>query len=84
LLIHISVAILSIAQATFALVSPSRAKLGATYGLVAATLATGTYLVVQQHAPLMSSCMSGLTYLSVVLGLLGVAQYRFAKQIARR
>lgn len=82
LLTHITIAILSVVQASVALALPSRQKLQAVYVLIAATLTTGTYLVVQTHASLVSSCVSGLLYLVVVLGLSAAAQYRLAKVTA--
>ena len=80
LLTHITVALLGILQATYALVSPSRRKLQATYGLLAATLASGTYLVISLHAAILSSCLSGLTYTVVIAALSGAAYYRLQKQ----
>lgn len=72
LLIHIIVALSSIVASSISFVRPSKAKLRLTYGLTALTLATGTYLVVSTHSPLLSSCITGLLYLGVVLsGVLG-------------
>lgn len=76
LLTHIIIAILSVLQATYALFAPTRAKMYAAYGLVLATLATGTALVWQLHVALMQPCISGLLYLSILAGLLLGANYR--------
>lgn len=81
LLTHITVAILGLLQATYALVSPSRRKLHMVYGLLAATLASGTYLVITLHSPILSSCLSGLLYTVVVAVLSSAATYRLHRQI---
>ncbi len=49
--------------------------------VTAATLLSGTYLVMQLHAQLLSSCMSGLLYLSAIAALSIAAQYRLARQL---
>jgi hypothetical protein len=74
--LHISVALLSLAQATFAALLPSRFKLRATYGLVSATLISGVYLVWSLQAPLFQACTSGLTYLAIVSLVTVVARHR--------
>jgi hypothetical protein len=66
LLIHVSLALLSLVSATSALVAPSLRKIRLNYALAAGTLATGTYLVIGTHAPLVSSCSSGLVYVGFV------------------
>jgi hypothetical protein len=83
LILHISVALLGIAQATYALFAPSQRKLQVVYGLLAATLASGTYLVWQSHASILSACMSGLLYTGAVSALSAGAQYRLAKAKVR-
>ncbi|HSX31467.1 MAG TPA: hypothetical protein VLE99_06130 [Candidatus Saccharimonadales bacterium] len=81
LLAHIVVALTSVLQATFGVLRPSRAKLLTTYGLIAGTLVTGTYLVISLHAPVLQSCVSGLAYLVATLPLAAVAQHRLSQQI---
>ncbi len=76
IVLHVSIALASIVQATCALLMPAEWRLKATRWLVGATHATGTLLVWQMHSPLLRSCMTGLAYLAVVLGLMAVAQYR--------
>ena len=80
ILIHVIIALAGIVLSGLSLISPSRTKLRASYGLIAATIASGTYLVLQLHSPLMSSCLGGLMYLVVTLSLSGAARYRLAKQ----
>jgi hypothetical protein len=66
ILIHVLIALTSIAYSGFTFFEPSRTKLNVSYGLVAATLISGTYLVVSTHSPILSSCVTGLVYLGVV------------------
>lgn len=79
LVIHILIALASIASSTYAFLSPSKNRLKVSYGLVAATLASGTFLVVSMHANMVSACMSGLLYLGFVASLLSLANARLAK-----
>jgi hypothetical protein len=72
LLIHIAIALLSLVATTISYVVPTRVKLYISALMVMFTLATGSYLVMSTHSPLLSSCMSGLVYLSIVsVGLAG-------------
>lgn len=65
-LIHVVVALSSIAHTTLTFFVPSKIKLQIANGLVFATLASGTYLVVSTHAAILGACMTGLFYLSGV------------------
>lgn len=78
--IHISIALLGLLQATYGLISPSYGKIKATYALTAGTIASGTYLVWHLHAPILESCLSGLVYLSLIIGATLAMRYRLAKQ----
>jgi hypothetical protein len=80
LLLHIIIALSGIIFSGLAYVRPSRQRLTTSYGLVVATLATGTYLVVVQPAHLASACVSGLVYLSVVGTMVTAARFKLAKQ----
>lgn len=85
LLIHVIIALTSIASTTYLAFSPSRAKFYASYVLIGLTLATGTYLVISLHAPMLKTCLSGLAYLAVALAGVAVGYRRFAsaKQLDR-
>lgn len=65
-LMHVMIALSSIAWTTRLYFRPSKNGFRAAYGLIAATLASGTYLVISMHSPLLSSCTTGLIYLGVV------------------
>ncbi len=60
------IALTSIGFSAFAYFAPSIAKLKANYTLVGLTLASGTYLVWSTHSNMLSSCVTGLVYLTIV------------------
>ncbi len=66
LFLHIFIALGSMFLTAFAYVSPSKTKLRISYGLVAATIITGTYLVIMKLATLTQSWVTGLVYLAIV------------------
>lgn len=78
-LIHITIAITSLVIATLCLASPSRTKLRVNYGFIVATLVSGTIMVIATHSSLLSSCMSGLSYLAVAAAISAFAEYRLDK-----
>lgn len=66
ILAHVIIALSSIAHTTYLLTHPSPGKFKVAYGLVAATLASGSYLVVSTRAHLLRACTMGLVYLAIV------------------
>jgi hypothetical protein len=66
IIIHVAIALSSIAFTTYVFFKPSQAKLRVSYGFVAATLITGSYLVWQHPAHMIQSCTTGLIYLGIV------------------
>jgi hypothetical protein len=66
ILLHVLIALASMAFTTYLYVSPSKNKLYVAYGLVGLTLASGTYLIVSAPAHMVQSCVMGLVYLAVV------------------
>lgn len=66
-LLHVLIAISSIGLASFTFFSPSTKKLIASYGLMIATVASGTYLLVALQADILRTCLAGLLYLTVTL-----------------
>ena len=83
ILVHVTIALLGLAQATYGLIAPSRGKLQATYALTGATFASGSYLVWHLHAPVLQSCLSGLTYLGLILAATLATHYRMNKAAER-
>lgn len=67
LITHIIIATASIVFASYMLARPSTTKLHVNYGLIAATVASGTYLIVITGTPLLSVCSTGLIYCLAVV-----------------
>ncbi len=80
LILHILIALSSIIVSGLAYARPSAARLNASYGLVAATLATGTFLVVSAPSHLASACVSGLVYLATVSAAIIAARAKLAHE----
>ena len=80
ILIHVLIALSSIALSSITAVLPSKSKIYGSSVLVALTLATGTYLVVAMHAPMLRTCLTGLAYLAVALSGVIVGYRRLAAQ----
>jgi hypothetical protein len=74
LVTHIIIALSSVAYTTFLLFRPSQAKLYTSYGLVAATLASGVYLTVVNPASMLHTCTTGLIYIVLVTAGITVAR----------
>lgn len=69
LLTHITIALASLAWATYVYFAPTAPKLRASYVLAALTLGTGTYLIFSTGSHILQACLSGLTYFAVVMAL---------------
>jgi hypothetical protein len=84
ILIHVMIALLGLVQASYGLIVPSKGKLRVTYALTTATFVSGSYLVWHLHAPVLQSCLSGLTYLGVILAATFATQYRMHRATERQ
>lgn len=80
LIIHILIALAGITLSFTAVFKPSRLLIRLSYGAVATTLLSGTYLVVIGAGQLTASCISGLLYIIVVSAGLIPARNRLARQ----
>lgn len=69
LIIHIVAALAGIATSTISYFKPSKTIFRATSGLVITTVATGTYLTIQNPAHLLKTCLSGLIYIAIVVSI---------------
>jgi hypothetical protein len=76
LILHIVIALSSIAYATLTYFTQSKNKLRASWSLVILTIASGTWLVVSTHSALLQSCVTGLIYLAVVSAGIIAAQQK--------
>ena len=80
LLAHITIALFSLAYTSYLFFKPTRLRLKISYGLVALTIASGTYLIVSTKAHMIEACTMGLLYLVVVLAGILASQKKLAKQ----
>lgn len=80
LLIHIVIALSSVVFASGLLARPSKAKFYVNYGFIAATVASGTYLIITTGKNMLSACATGLVYLFIVAALTILAGRRLAHQ----
>lgn len=83
-IIHVAVAVLSIAVSTFFWVAPTEMKLKLSYSFIVMTLLTGSVLVAINSANMLRTCTSGLIYTAVVATITSVARRKLALQTAER
>jgi hypothetical protein len=85
LLLHICIALASVGLTTYTFFSPSKSALFASYGLVAATIASGTILIVRNPAHMLEVCTMGLVYVAgVSVGLVFAHRKLAAETISSR
>lgn len=82
LILHIIIALASIAWTAYTFFAPSKLRLEFSYALVALTLATGTYLIWTLQTPLLHACLSGLAYVTIVLAGILAIRSRLARNHA--
>jgi multisubunit Na+/H+ antiporter MnhE subunit len=80
-LIHILVALSSVAFTTYLFFSPTQKKFYVSYGLIAATLISGTILVLGTHSNILRTCLTGLFYLGAVSFGIMLAHQKYAKDL---
>ncbi len=78
-LIHVIIALSSVAYTSYLVFKPSASGLKTSYSLVALTLISGTYLVLSTHTAMLQACVSGLLYIGVVTSGLVAVHYKLAK-----
>lgn len=66
ILIHVIIALTSIVIASFTFFNPTLKKLIVSYGFILGTVASGTYLLITVPSHILQSCLTGLTYLTIV------------------
>jgi hypothetical protein len=62
LILHICIALSSVGYSAFVYFRPSSKRLNFSYGLIIATIATGTALVLANPAHMVQACLMGLLY----------------------
>jgi hypothetical protein len=66
ILIHVIIAFTSLIIASFSFFKPTMQKLIVSYGFILATVGTGAYLLVSFPSHILQSCLTGITYLTIV------------------
>lgn len=66
ILIHVIIALASIAVASFVYFKPTITRLITSYGFILATVASGTLLLLSSPSNILKSCLVGLAYLTAV------------------
>ena len=80
LITHILIALGSLGYALYALFKPSKKSLTVCYALLAATVASGSWLMLLSPAKLTQTCQTGLVYLGLMLfGILAI-RHRLGQQ----
>lgn len=80
LLLHILIALSSVAFSTYLFIRPTKQKLYASYGLIALTFISGTYLVATSHVNMLQTCASGLVYAAAMTLATVLARNKLAAQ----
>lgn len=80
LISHISIALSSVGLTFFTFMSPTTSRLNASYGLIALTLISGTFLVISVQSSIVSACISGLVFVSGSLFGTFLARQKLARQ----
>lgn len=83
-LLHIIIALSSMAFTAYMFVRPSERKLQVSIGLIAGTVGTGTLLVVTTRGHILETCLMGLLYIAVTIFGTVAAQRKLATQTVRR
>ncbi len=78
-LTHVLIALASLAYTTYLFFRPSHTKLHISYSLVAATLASGIYLVFVTGEHILQACTTGLLYFGIVSLAIAAARNKLAK-----
>jgi hypothetical protein len=77
-LLHVLIALGSIAFTAVTFFRPSRTKLRGSYGLMALTIGSGTYLILSTRSHMIEACTMGLAYLGITLTMTAAAHYKLA------
>jgi len=80
LLIHIIIALCSLAYTTSLVIKPLASKLPGAYVLLALTILSGVILVLIKPADLTQACTTGLVYMTVVIAGIGTARHRLVTE----
>lgn len=67
-LLHVIIALSSIALSSYLYFKPIKKAMKVSYGFIAGTVLSGSYLIVTRPAHMLETCTVGLVYLGIVIG----------------
>jgi hypothetical protein len=79
ILTHVLIALASLALSAYSYFNPSQTMLRVSYGLIALTLASGTYLLLSKPSHMIEACMMGLAYLAIISIATVAARYKLTQ-----
>lgn len=82
LILHIIIALTSLALAAAAYLLPTKLKLKLSQAMIALTIGSGTYLVFTMQVNLLRVCMMGLFYLAIASAATALGYKKMAAQEA--
>lgn len=65
-LLHVLIALSSVAIASFTYFKPTTRRLAVSYGFIIATVGSGTFLILSSSSNILKSCLVGLLYVTAV------------------
>lgn len=80
LLLHISIAFASLAFTGYTYLRPAPAKIKTSYGMVAATFITGTFLLISSPSHMVEACTMGLAFVAITSFGTVAARNKLARQ----
>ncbi|MDQ2973250.1 MAG: hypothetical protein M3Q79_02095 [bacterium] len=78
IIIHVILALSSLAVATYNLYRPASSRLKLSYALAAATLSSGVMLVFINNASVLRTCVTGLLFFALVTAMNTVSSRKLA------
>ena len=83
ILLHVLIAIISVAYTTFSAFVPSKKKLNIVYVLTALTLGTGTVLIFSLHTNMTRLCLMAILYIGFIVANVYIIRKRVNKILTR-
>lgn len=83
ILLHVIIALASLAYTAYLFFKPGRTKLRVSYGLITLTIASGVYLVASTGTHILQACITGLFYLCLAGSGVFAARYKLAGEHRR-
>ena len=80
IVLHVLLALGSLALASINIFSPSSGKLKTSYGLAFGTLASGVLLIIVNDASVLRTCLTGIVFFAIVSILNETARHHLATQ----